>query len=101
MQKTRLAGRSAHIKAADNSNHFRLRVSTSNVVTGSVIGAGASRRLSAFRWGVGDNIVLAGVLTGWAAGCSDKPPPPPPSQEELDKEAQRARENSQKERYNK
>src|SRR5207302_1110433 len=38
------------------------------VVTGSVMGAGASQRLSALRWGVGANIVLAWVLTIPAAG---------------------------------
>ncbi len=32
------------------------------------MGAGASRRLSALRWGVGANIVLAWVLTIPAAG---------------------------------
>jgi hypothetical protein len=44
--------------------------------------------------------VLAGGLTAWVVGCGDKPTPTPPSQEELEKEAQRARENSRKEREN-
>jgi len=38
------------------------------VVTGSVMGAGASRRLSALRWGVGANIVTAWIVTIPAAG---------------------------------
>ncbi len=42
---------------------FGLPVSTTHVVTGSVMGAGAARNLSALRWGVGANILAAWVLT--------------------------------------
>src|SRR5438477_1505536 len=45
------------------ASQFGLPVSTTHVVTGSVMGAGASQRISALRWGVGANIVLAWVLT--------------------------------------
>jgi len=38
-------------------------VSTTHTVSGSVLGAGASTRLSAVRWGVAGNIVMAWVLT--------------------------------------
>ena len=38
-------------------------VSTTHVVTGSVMGAGAPLKLSAIRWGVGANIVTAWILT--------------------------------------
>ena len=38
-------------------------VSTTHVVSGSVMGAGATKRLSAVRWGVAGNIVFAWVLT--------------------------------------
>ena len=38
-------------------------VSTTHVISGSVMGAGATKRLSAVRWGVAGNIVLAWVLT--------------------------------------
>jgi PiT family inorganic phosphate transporter len=38
-------------------------VSTTHVVTGAVMGAGATRRLSAVRWGVAQNIIIAWVLT--------------------------------------
>jgi len=38
-------------------------VSTTHVVSGSVLGAGASTRFSAVRWGVAGNIVLAWVMT--------------------------------------
>ena len=50
------------------ATQFGLPVSTTHVVTGSVMGAGASRRLSALRWGVGANIVTAWILTIPAAG---------------------------------
>jgi inorganic phosphate transporter, PiT family len=38
-------------------------ISTTHVVSGSVMGAGATRRLSAVRWGVAGNIVVAWLLT--------------------------------------
>jgi PiT family inorganic phosphate transporter len=38
-------------------------ISTTHVVSGSVMGAGATRRLSAVRWGVAGNIVVAWILT--------------------------------------
>jgi len=48
--------------------HFGFPISTTHVVTGSVMGAGATRRLSAVRWGVAGNIVSAWLLTLPAAG---------------------------------
>jgi inorganic phosphate transporter, PiT family len=44
-------------------------VSTTHVVSGAVMGAGATKRLSAVRWGVAGNIVFAWLLTIPAAGC--------------------------------
>jgi PiT family inorganic phosphate transporter len=38
-------------------------VSTTHTISGSVLGAGASTRFSAVRWGVAGNIVLAWILT--------------------------------------
>lgn len=38
-------------------------VSTTHTITGSIIGAGSVRKLSAVRWGVAGNIVIAWVLT--------------------------------------
>ncbi|MHB1241801.1 MAG: inorganic phosphate transporter [Gaiellaceae bacterium] len=38
-------------------------VSTTHTITGSVMGAGASRRFSAVRWGVAGNILAAWVMT--------------------------------------
>jgi PiT family inorganic phosphate transporter len=51
------------------ATQFGLPVSTTHVVTGSVMGAGASRRLSALRWGIGANIVTAWIVTIPAAGA--------------------------------
>ena len=43
-------------------------VSTTHAISGSVMGAGASRRLSAVRWGVAGNIVAAWLMTIPCAG---------------------------------
>src|SRR5215210_249382 len=43
--------------------HFGFPVSTTHTVSGSVLGAGASRRFSAVRWGVAGNILAAWVMT--------------------------------------
>jgi PiT family inorganic phosphate transporter len=38
-------------------------VSTTHTVTGSVIGVGAARRVSAVRWNIASNIVVAWIVT--------------------------------------
>ncbi|HEV3402634.1 MAG TPA: inorganic phosphate transporter [Gaiellaceae bacterium] len=38
-------------------------LSTTHVVSGAVMGTGATKRLSAVRWGVAGNIVVAWLLT--------------------------------------
>jgi PiT family inorganic phosphate transporter len=43
-------------------------ISTTHVVTGSVMGAGATRRFSAVRWGLAGSIAVAWLLTLPAAG---------------------------------
>jgi PiT family inorganic phosphate transporter len=43
--------------------HFGFPVSTTHAVSGSVMGAGATRRLSAVRWGVAGSIVIAWIMT--------------------------------------
>jgi inorganic phosphate transporter, PiT family len=48
--------------------HFGFPVSTTQTITGSVMGAGASRRFSAVRWGIAGNIAIAWGLTLPAAG---------------------------------
>jgi PiT family inorganic phosphate transporter len=47
---------------------YGLPVSTTHVISSSVMGVGATRRLSAVRWGVAGNIIIAWVLTIPAAG---------------------------------
>jgi PiT family inorganic phosphate transporter len=47
---------------------FAVPVSTTHITTGSIMGVGATRRLSAVRWGVATNIVAAWVITLPAAG---------------------------------
>jgi PiT family inorganic phosphate transporter len=46
------------------ASHIGLPVSTTHVIAGSVMGVGARQRLSAVRWGVAGNMVVAWVLTG-------------------------------------
>jgi len=52
-------------------NAFALHapVSTTHTVTSAIMGVGATKRLSAVRWGVAKNIVLAWVLTLPAAAA--------------------------------
>jgi PiT family inorganic phosphate transporter len=48
--------------------HYGFPVSTTHTITGSVLGAGASKRLSAVRWGIAGNILVAWVITIPSAG---------------------------------
>jgi inorganic phosphate transporter, PiT family len=48
--------------------HYGFPVSTTQTITGCVMGAGASRRFSAVRWGIAGNIAVAWILTLPAAG---------------------------------
>ena len=50
------------------ATHFGYPLSTTHVISGSVLGAGATRNLSAVRWGVAGNIVFAWILTIPASG---------------------------------
>jgi PiT family inorganic phosphate transporter len=45
------------------ASHFGYPLSTTHVISGGVMGAGAARRLSAVRWGVAGNMMVAWVLT--------------------------------------
>lgn len=45
------------------ATHFGIPVSTTHVITGSVVGAGAPRRLTAAGWGLGATMFTAWVLT--------------------------------------
>ena len=45
------------------ASHFGVPVSTTHTITGAIVGVGATRRLSAVRWGVAGRIVWAWILT--------------------------------------
>jgi PiT family inorganic phosphate transporter len=45
------------------TEHFKIPVSTTHTITGSIIGVGATKRLSAVRWGVTVNLMWAWVVT--------------------------------------
>jgi len=59
-------GFSTHLAAAsviETASHLGIPVSTTHCVSASVMGVGATRRLSAVRWGIAGNIVAAWILT--------------------------------------
>lgn len=45
------------------ATHFGIPVSTTHTITGAIVGVGAARRVSAVRWGIAGNIVIAWVIT--------------------------------------
>jgi PiT family inorganic phosphate transporter len=51
------------------STHYGFPLSTTQVIAGGVIGSGAAKRVSAARWGVAGNIVVAWLLTLPAAAA--------------------------------
>jgi inorganic phosphate transporter, PiT family len=51
------------------STHYGFPLSTTHVINGGVMGAGAGKRLSAVRWGVAGNIFVAWLLTLPAAAA--------------------------------
>ena len=52
------------------ASHVGFPLSTTHVISGGVMGAGAAKRLSAVRWGVAGNIAIAWVLTLPMAGAT-------------------------------
>jgi PiT family inorganic phosphate transporter len=50
------------------ASHVGFPLSTTHVISGAVMGAGAAKRVSAVRWGVAGNIAIAWLLTLPAAG---------------------------------
>src|SRR6476620_1787718 len=51
------------------ATHFGYPLSTTHVISGGVMGAGAAKRFSAVRWGIAGNMVGAWILTLPAAGA--------------------------------
>jgi PiT family inorganic phosphate transporter len=47
---------------------FEAPISTTHTITSSIMGAGATKRLSAVRWGVARNIITAWIITVPMAG---------------------------------
>jgi len=45
------------------ATHSGIPVSTTHTITGSIVGVGSTKRLSAVRWGVAGRIVWAWILT--------------------------------------
>jgi PiT family inorganic phosphate transporter len=45
------------------ATHFGVGISTTHTITGAIVGVGATRRLSAVRWGVARQIVWGWILT--------------------------------------
>jgi len=59
-------GSAAEVSAAaviEAASNLGIPVSTTQCISGAVIGAGATKRLSAVRWGVARNILAAWVVT--------------------------------------
>ncbi len=50
------------------ASHYGIPVSTTHTITGSIVGVGATNRLSAVRWGLARRIVWAWLITIPAAG---------------------------------
>src|SRR6266705_1200130 len=67
-----IGGFSAETAAATSlylATFFGIPVSTTHTITGAIVGAGSTRRLSAVRWGVAGRIVWAWIITIPAAGA--------------------------------
>jgi inorganic phosphate transporter, PiT family len=45
------------------SENLKIPVSTTHTITGSIIGVGATKRLSAVRWGVTTRLLVAWIIT--------------------------------------
>ena len=58
------AAQTAAASVIFTASHLGLPVSTTHVIAGSVMGVGARQRLSAVRWGVAGDMVVAWLLTG-------------------------------------
>jgi len=69
------AAMSSAATVVEIASSFGIPVSTTHCISSSIMGVGATKRLSAVRWGVAGNIVLAWILTfpicgiiGWVLG---------------------------------
>ena len=58
-----MAAESAAAATLFFTSHAGIPVSTTHTITGAIVGVGATRRLSAVRWGVAGRVVWAWILT--------------------------------------
>ena len=57
------AAESSAAAVIEAASHFGIPVSTTQCISGSVIGVGATKRLSAVRWGIAHSIMLTWIIT--------------------------------------
>jgi PiT family inorganic phosphate transporter len=57
------AAETAAATVIEVASRIGMPLSTTHVISSTIMGVGASKRLSAVRWGIGKNIVLAWILT--------------------------------------
>ena len=57
------AAQTAGATVIELASHFGIPVSTTHCISSSIMGVGATTRLSAVRWGIAGNIVVAWILT--------------------------------------
>jgi len=57
------AAQTAAATIIEIASRIGLPLSTTHVISSSIMGVGASKRLSAVKWGIGGNIILAWLLT--------------------------------------
>ena len=50
------------------ATYLGIPVSTTHTITGAIVGVGAARKVSAVRWNVANNIVVAWIITLPASG---------------------------------
>ena len=62
------AAETAAATVIEIASRIGLPLSTTHIISSTIMGVGASKRLSAVRWGIGGNIVLAWILTLPACG---------------------------------
>jgi PiT family inorganic phosphate transporter len=62
------AAETAAATIIEAASRIGLPLSTTHIISSTIMGVGASKRLSAVRWGIGGNIVLAWIITLPACG---------------------------------
>lgn len=62
------AAQSSAAAVIETASHLGIPVSTTHCISSSIMGVGATRRLSAVRWGVAGNMIAAWIITFPACG---------------------------------